>query len=165
MQVRYRLAAFEVQNSEVRLSLRAITEYATIERAQCRLVLMPIAIDTSDAPSFIRFTLSGAWPTHEQQRELRLQLIDAGQLTPHTRAMIDLRDVIELPAYTEPNSILAAAAKGGALPRLRAYLVGSAVQYGLARQFKFAAGPAAQIGIFTNEQEALEWLWNTDRHS
>jgi hypothetical protein len=165
MQVRYRPHCVEAQNSEVRLSLRPNTEYATINRAQCRSVLMPIAIDTSEAPSFIRFTLSGAWPTHEQQRELRLQLIGAGQLTAQTRAMIDLRDVVELPAYAEANSILAAAAKDGALPRLRAYLVGSAVQYGLARQFKSAAGPAAQIGIFTNEHEALEWLWNTDRHS
>jgi hypothetical protein len=32
-------------------------------------------------------------------------------------------------------------------------------------QARRMAGAAAQIGIFTNEHEALEWLWNADRHS
>jgi hypothetical protein len=127
--------------------------------------MLPIAIDTSEAPSFLRFTLMRAWPTIEQQREVRLRLIDAGQLTMKTRAVIDLRDVAEMPNHADANAILAAPAREGGLPRLRAYLVGSAVQYGMARQFRSMAGAAAQIGIFTNEHEALEWLWNADRHS
>lgn len=127
--------------------------------------MLPIAIDTSEAPSFLRFTLMRSWPTIEQQRELRVKLMDAGQLTAQTRAVIDLRDVAEVPNHTDANAILAAPAREGGLPRLRAYLVGSAVQYGMARQFRSMAGAAAQIGIFTDEHEALEWLWNADRHS
>jgi hypothetical protein len=38
--------------------------------------------------------------------------------------------------------------------------VGSAEQYGFARQFKIAAGARKVIEIFTNEQEAIVWLVN-----
>jgi hypothetical protein len=122
---------------------------------------MPIAIDTSEAPTFLRLTVAGCWPRSEDHRSLRARLQAAGQLTPHTRAVIDLRSVEDSP----DTQAVIATARDGFLPFMRAYLVGSAIQYSIARQFKAIAGAPAQIGIFTDEREALLWLWNADRHS
>ena len=40
-----------------------------------------IGVDLSDSPNFIRFTLTGEWPTPEQQRQLRDSLSATGELT------------------------------------------------------------------------------------
>ena len=126
---------------------------------------MPIIIDVSEAPQCLRFTLIGPWPTIAEQRDLRVRLVNHQLLTSTTRALIDLRLVDSVPAYTDANAIVAAAGKDGGLPRIRAYLVGSAVQFGFARQLKTAAAAATHIEIFSSEEEALVWLWNTDAHS
>ena len=78
---------------------------------------MPIDVDTSDAPRFLRFTLIGTWPSLEEQRDLRLRLVHALQLTAGTRALIDLRAVENTPSYHEANAIVAAAARDGGLRR------------------------------------------------
>lgn len=126
---------------------------------------MPIVVDTSEAPSFIRITLHGDWPTIDEQREVRQRLLAAGQLTETTRALIDFRQLASTVPYTEVEKIIAAAVKDGAMPFHRAYLVGSAVQYGLVRQMK-AVSPRSLVTleIFTDEQEAMMWLWNNERH-
>jgi hypothetical protein len=49
--------------------------------------------------------------------------------------------------------------KDGGWPLFRAYLVGSAVQFGLVRQMKSLAPPSVELEIFTNEDEAQAWLW------
>src|SRR6188508_2634702 len=110
---------------------------------------MPIDVDTSEAPSFIRITLRGEWPTIEEQGQVRRQLIENGQLTAETRALIDLRDVATTAGYSDVEQMIAAAMKAGGLPLCRAYLVGSAVQFGLVRQMKALAPSPVELEIFT----------------
>ena len=124
---------------------------------------MPIDIDTTEAPAFIRITLKGVWPTLEEQREARLRLLSSGQLTAETRALIDFRELATTADYSEVEKIIGAALKDGGLPFYRAYVVGSAVQFGLVRQMKALAPPQIELEIFTDEQEAHVWLWRNQR--
>ena len=124
---------------------------------------MPIEVDTTDAPAFIRITLHGQWPSLEEQRDARLRLINTGQLTEKTRALIDFRQLASTAQYSEVEQIIRAAMKDGGWPLFRAYIVGSAVQFGLVRQMKTLAPPSVEIEIFTNEEEAQVWLWRNER--
>ena len=124
---------------------------------------MPIEIDTSEAPTFIRITLHGEWPTLDEQREARLRLMNTGQLTGQTRALIDFRQLATTAPYSEVEKMVRAAMRDGGWPLFRAYIVGSAVQYGLVRQMKSLAPPSIEIEIFTNEEEAQVWLWRHER--
>jgi hypothetical protein len=120
---------------------------------------MPIDIDTSEAPSFIRITLRGEWPTLDAQRDARHKAIAAGHLTAETRALIDFRQLATTAKYSEVETIVSAAMKDGGWPLFRAYVVGSAVQFGLVRQMKALAPPTVALEIFTSEEEAHVWLW------
>jgi hypothetical protein len=124
---------------------------------------MPIEIDTAEAPAFIRITLRGAWPTLEEQRDARLRLLADGLLTNDTRALIDFRDLTTTAGYSDVEKIIGAAMKDGGLPFFRAYVVGSAVQFGLVRQMKANAPPQVELEVFTDEQEAQVWLWRNER--
>ena len=124
---------------------------------------MPIDIDTTEAPAFIRITLRGEWPTLEEQRDARLHLLAKGQLTAETRALIDFRALATTANYSDVGKIIAAAMKDGGMPFFRAYVVGSAVQFGLVRQMKALAPPQVELEIFTDEQEAQVWLWRNQR--
>jgi hypothetical protein len=124
---------------------------------------MAIAIDTSDAPAFIRITLTGEWPTLEEQSVARQRAIDNGELTAETRALIDFRGLASTAPYAEVEKIIASAMKAGGWPLFRAYVVGSAVQFGLVRHMKALAPPPVEIEVFTDEQEAQIWLWRNAR--
>src|SRR5262245_63374788 len=95
---------------------------------------MPIEVDTTDAPAFVRITLRGQWPSIEEQRDAREKAIAAGHLTPETRALIDFRELTSTANYTDVEKIVAAAMQAGGLPHFRACVVGSAVEFGLVRQ-------------------------------
>jgi len=116
-----------------------------------------IAVDLSDSPNFIRFTVTGEWPTPEQQRQLRESLSAAGELMAATRALIDLRELV--PSGTGDP---VASAKEGLITRVQAYLVATSEQHHFARQCRIAAGPGRVLEIFIEERAALEWLWNAD---
>ena len=124
---------------------------------------MPIDLDTSEAPSFIRVTLRGEWPTIEEQREARLQAMAAGHLTADTRALLDFRGLATTAGYSEVEPMIAAAMKDGGWPLFRAYVVGTGIQFGLVRQMKALAPPHIEIEVFTDEQEAQMWLWRNAR--
>jgi hypothetical protein len=124
---------------------------------------MPIDLDTSEAPAFVRITLRGEWPSLDDQREARLMMIANGHLTPDTRALIDFRQLASTAGYSDVAHIIAAAVKDGGLPLHRAYVVGSAVQFGLVRQMKALAPPTVDLEIFTSEEEAHVWLWRHER--
>ena len=116
-----------------------------------------IGVDLSDSPNFIRFTLTGEWPTSEQQRQLRESLNATGELTADTRALIDLR---ELAAVGPVDPVTAA--KDGVITKVQAYLVATAEQHQFARRCRIASGPGRVLEIFIEERAALEWLWNAD---
>lgn len=124
---------------------------------------MPIDIDTSEAPAFVRITLRGNWPSLEEQRDARLRMMNTGLLTDKTRALIDLREVATTAPYSDVERMIKSALKDGGLPLFRAYLVGSAVQFGLVRQMKALAPSNIELEIFTNEDEAQVWLWRNER--
>src|SRR5262245_47626489 len=85
---------------------------------------MPIEIDASEAPTFIRITLHGEWPTLDEQREARLRMINTGQLTDKTRALIDFRQLSSTAPYSEVEQMIRSAMKDGGWPLFRAYVVG-----------------------------------------
>jgi hypothetical protein len=124
---------------------------------------MPIEIDTTEAPTFIRITLHGEWPSLDEQRDARLRLMNTGQLTDKTRALIDFRQLTSTAPYSDVEKIIRSAVKDGSWPLFRAYVVGSAVQFGLVRQMKTLAPPQVELEIFTNEEEAQVWLWRNER--
>ena len=122
---------------------------------------MPIDVDTSEAPQFVRWTITGQWPGIADMRAVREQLVGTSQLTTVTRGLFDIRHVENIPSYTEVNSMVEAAMKSGGLPLCRAYLVASAEQFGIVRQMKALAPAGIQVEIFFNEAEAWAWLHGT----
>ena len=116
-----------------------------------------ISVDLSDSPNFIRFTVTGDWPTAEEQRQLRDSLSVRGDLNARTRALIDLR---ELTPGGPADPV--ASAKEGLITRVQAYLVATSEQHHFARQCRIAAGAGRVVEIFIEERAALEWLWNAE---
>ena len=117
---------------------------------------VPIDVDSSDAPFFLRFTISGEWPSLHDQRSVRDQLVSSGQLISASRVLVDVRGVV---SASEPPSFVGL--KDGPVARVQAYLVSSSIQHQLARRFKQAT-KSAMVEIFVDEKHALEWLWNAD---
>ena len=122
---------------------------------------MPIEVDTSDAPQFVRWTITGDWPSVAEVRSVREQLIAKAQLTEATRGLLDIRFVKNIPSYSDVTTMIQAAMKAGGLPLYRAYVVGSAEQFGIVRQMKALAPSSIQIEIFFNDADALMWLHNS----
>lgn len=123
---------------------------------------MPLSADTSDAPRFLRITVSGEWPNFDERAAFRRQLIADRHMQPDTRALIDLRGLTTLPAHGDVDAIVAAARRDGGLTRLHAYIVTTVDQIVLARMLKQSAGPGTIVEIFKDAQEAETWLWNAE---
>lgn len=119
---------------------------------------MPIEVDDSEAPGFLRWTVTGAWPGINDLAEVRTRLIDDGQLTAASRVLIDIRNVENVPDYHQVPAMIQSAVKAGGLPLIRAYVVASAVQFGMVRQMQALAPPEIMVEIFFNESEARAWL-------
>jgi hypothetical protein len=123
---------------------------------------LPLSADTSDAPRFLRITVSGDWPSFDERAAFRRQLISDQHMQPHTRALIDLRGLTSLPAHGDVDAIVAAARREGGIARLHAYVVTTVDQIVLARMLKQSAGPGTLVEIFKDAQEAETWLWNAE---
>ena len=119
---------------------------------------LPIEIDASEAPAFLRWIVRGEWPSIAEMGEVRARLIANGQLTAATRALFDLRNVETVPGYHEVAPMIVAAMKVGGWPRYRGYIVGSALQFGLVQQMKALAPPEIRVDVFFDELEANTWL-------
>ena len=119
---------------------------------------MPIAVDTSEAPQFVRLTITGPWPGITDIGMVRERLIAHGHLTEVTRGLVDIRNVETIPNYADVAAMIEAARRGGGMPWYRAYVVSSAEQFGIVRQMKALAPPGYKIEIFFNEADALAWL-------
>ncbi len=119
---------------------------------------MPIAVDDTQAPAFLRWTVTGTWPSIDELGKVRARLIAGGQLTAETRALIDVRNVESVPDYHEVPAMIQAALKAGGLPLHRAYVVASAVQFGLVRQMQALSPSEIKVEIFFSESEAIAWL-------
>jgi len=119
---------------------------------------MPIEVDDTEAPLFLRWIVTGAWPGIDDLGNIRTRLIAGGQLTATTRVLIDVRNVETVPDYHVVPAMIEAALKSGGLPLRRAYVVASALQFGLIRQMQALAPPEIALEIFFSESEALTWL-------
>lgn len=119
---------------------------------------MPIAVDTSEAPQLVRWTITGPWPAITEVGMVRERLIVEGHLTDATGGLFDIRNVETIPNYADVTPMLEAARRGGGLPRYRAYVVASAEQFGIVRQMKLLAPPGYKIEIFFNDAQARTWL-------
>jgi len=119
--------------------------------------LMPLYADSTLAPALITLRFADAWPTIEQYRALRQELITDGLLTESTCALLDLRESITPPHYVA-RRIIDAIIADGPIPSVRACLVASAAQFGFASQLITVSPSSWRSGVFTSDQEARSWL-------
>lgn len=119
--------------------------------------LMAIDVDTSLAPEILVVRAEGDWPTLEEQRTIRRQLMSDGYLTAASRTLVDIRQV-RTPGYHEEQLVIAAALDDGGLPLVHGYLVDSAAQFGFSRQLQILAPKKCRVEIFTDERDAFLWL-------
>jgi hypothetical protein len=119
---------------------------------------MPIEVETSEAPAFLRYRYSGPFPSVDAQALVRERLIAAGHLTAATIALMDVRD---LDAVADDDTLartVAAALQRGGWPRRRAYLIDPGKHRDMIEQFKQLAMTTVTTAAFTDEGEALAWL-------
>jgi hypothetical protein len=119
---------------------------------------MPIGIDHSLAPRVVRITFSGPFPTLAELADVRQRIRAGPGWSPDSCALIDLRQVDNVPTFAELRLIMDDAAKDSAWVKRRAYLVQPGLQYGVARQSEVLAPTVMGIGVFIDESEALAWL-------
>ena len=110
----------------------------------------------------LRITIAGEWPSFDERAAFRKRLMAEGHLKPHTRTLIDLRELTTLPAHGDVDAIVSAARRDGGLTRLHAYIVANVDQMVLARMLKKSAGVDAVVEIFKDAKEAETWLWNAE---
>lgn len=58
---------------------------------------MPVKADATDAPAIVRFTFDDPWSPAGEFDRLRSRLIAAGQFTPDSASLFDLRQIRQLP--------------------------------------------------------------------
>ena len=119
---------------------------------------MPIEVDTSGAPSLLRYRFYGAFPSIEEQALVRDRLITFGALTAETRAIMDARDLTDVPDDDFLAKMVAAALARGGWPTRRAYLINPLVHQHMIEQFQDLAMTTVTTAAFVDADEALDWL-------
>jgi hypothetical protein len=120
---------------------------------------VPIYIDTTRAPEFIRYQYVGAYPSVEEQTQLRESLISLGLLTANTLALMDARELANVPDDDILAKTVAAALERGGWPLRRAYLIDPARHRHMIQQFQDLAMRTVKTAAFSDEQEAMDWLF------
>ena len=119
---------------------------------------MPVTCDTKDAPTLVSYVFEGEWSVHDLI-ERRRELIRAGQLTPKSCALFDLRRATTVPSLSDLQPVLREATTDGIWPACRAFLVTTPQQHEVARILQALLAPEAVISeTFQDEIEAMEWL-------
>jgi hypothetical protein len=119
---------------------------------------MPIEVDTSEAPAFLRYRFTGPFPSPEEQSVVRERLIADGHLTAETTALMDARNVENVPDDDVLARTVAAALQRGGWPRRRAYLIDPVRHAHMIEQFQQLAMTTVATAAFVDERVALEWL-------
>ncbi len=120
---------------------------------------MPVSVVTSEAPALLTLTLSGAWPSLAEQRELRRHLHERGQLSQSTRVLIDIRAVEELPKFDDVDAtMLAAAQEPSSLPSHAAFVVRPGAVFGIGRMLQSLSPPGMELQLFEDDAAARDWL-------
>jgi hypothetical protein len=119
---------------------------------------VPIDVDVSRAPAFIRYRYHGDFPSLEEQAALREHLIVTRLLTADTVAIMDARELTLVPDDDVLARIVAAALQRGGWPRRRAYLIDPAAHSHMITQFQDLAMTTVTTAAFVDEDEAMAWL-------
>jgi hypothetical protein len=120
---------------------------------------MSVEVETREAPALLEFKIVGGWPTVAEQQELRRQLSGRGQLSRHTRAMIDIRAADELPKFDEVDHAMVAAGQAlDVLPSHIAFVVLPGAQFGIGRMLQSLSPPGLEVALFEDEALARDWL-------
>jgi hypothetical protein len=119
---------------------------------------VPIEVDTSRAPAILRYRYYGAYPPLEEMAAMRDKLISMGLLTADTVALMDARELANVPDDDMLAKTVAAALQRGGWPRRRAYLIDPQRHQHMIEQFQDLAMRTVQTAAFVDEQEAMDWL-------
>lgn len=120
---------------------------------------MSISVVTEEAPAFLMFTISGKWPTVQEQKGLRRQLVERGQLSPQTRTVIDIRTIDPLPRFDDVEAaMLAAEHDEEIMPKRLALLVRPGALFGIGRMLQSMSPPGVALELFEDEAAARDWL-------
>jgi hypothetical protein len=115
---------------------------------------MPVTCHTVDAPTLVLYRFIDKWEAPELV-ERRRELVRAGQLTPKSAVLFDLRQSTGVPSLTDLHHTVS----DEVWPACRAFLVTTEEQHGLARQLQALLGPRAVVNaVFHDETKAMEWL-------
>jgi len=108
-----------------------------------------------DDRGFIKLTLSGSWPTPSELKGLR-KLLDGN--AGLGRVLADIRDVTgEFPYHDEIRLLIGRVKDSkAAAARRRAVIVGSDIQFGIARVFQSLL--PGEVEVFRDELSAVSWL-------
>jgi hypothetical protein len=118
-----------------------------------------IEVDTSEAPALLKFKCVGAFPSPEEQDQLRKQLIAQGLLTEDSVSLLDVRDAERPDAILIGKSIAAAVRAG--IPKRRAWVINPGRHLAAVQYFQKAV-PWMPTAAFIDEREAEEWLLNPE---
>ena len=115
---------------------------------------MPALTQTDDR-GFIRITLTGSWPTLDELRKIRKDLDARGE---GSSVLADMRGVTGDFPYSEQIRSAVANVRDSktSAVRRRAVLVGSDVQFGIARMFQSLL--PGEVQVFRDEETAISWL-------
>ena len=120
--------------------------------------VVPIEVETSRAPAFVRYRFFGGFPPVEEQSRLRDHLIATGLLTAETVAIMDTREITQVPDEDVLAKLVATALQRGGWPRRRAYLIDPATHLHMIQQFQDLAMTTVTTAAFVDEDEAMAWL-------
>ncbi len=118
---------------------------------------MPTSTNVDDR-GFLRITFTGPWPTMDELQSVRAVVEDG---PGHRRLLADIRGVTEqFPYYSEIRaSIERVRSNKASAARLRAFVVHSDLQFGVARVFQSSLPDVVQV--FRDEEAAISWLLET----
>lgn len=120
---------------------------------------MPVRVVAQDAPALLSLVLTGSWPTVEEQSELRLQLVKQGQLTRQTAALLDLREVADLPRFSDIDAAMQLAEQQiEGLPKCVALVVLPGATFGVGRMLQSLAPAGVDMELFEDDATARSWL-------
>ena len=119
---------------------------------------MPILVNTSRAPRFLVYRISGPLPPAEQQSRLRDTLVNHGLLTADTVAMMDARALVQSPDDETPAATVFTMLHRDDWAKRRAYLFNPDMHRHIVQQFQDLAMTTVASAAFDDEEEAVRWL-------
>jgi hypothetical protein len=123
---------------------------------------MPFRVVSTEAPALLTITLSGDWPSVQEQREARRPLIEQGKMSRESKAIVNITGVTGLPRFNEVEAAMMAAETDVAmLPKRIALVVQPGANFGVGRMLQSMAPADLAIELFTDEASARDWLLTT----